>query len=193
MAADFSHPEVPVSYSNPVQSNYGNFSGMSSGTSAPYVPDNHNSNNLDSVSVLPPPRPLFRQGQQQQSTTNVASSEKQASVGRTQQRYETNATRPSSLTALTRPLPGARHVQPSSASASGGGDRRREAVRERRGGVGGGTSSSSLTSRSALGPPMPDTRKIPENLELVPVTMADGYTIEYRLMPKEQAQGEELD
>jgi hypothetical protein len=40
---------------------------------------------------------------------------------------------------------------------------------------------------------MPDTRKIPENLELVPVTMADGYTIEYRLMPKEQAQGEELD
>ncbi|CAG0914524.1 unnamed protein product [Notodromas monacha] len=32
-------------------------------------------------------------------------------------------------------------------------------------------------------------RKIPDFLELVPVTMADGYTIEYRLMEKEHAEG----
>ncbi|CAG0897688.1 unnamed protein product [Darwinula stevensoni] len=34
----------------------------------------------------------------------------------------------------------------------------------------------------------PNIRRIPDYLELVPVTMADGYTIEYRLMPKKQAE-----
>jgi hypothetical protein len=35
-----------------------------------------------------------------------------------------------------------------------------------------------------------DRGKIPDYLELIPVTMADGFTIEYRLMPKSQVERE---